>query len=321
MRTFKSLSASLILAVLIPVTASAQIAEGPDAAASAREFARGVGLFDAARYEEALEAFLRAAANPDDYETSFNVGVTYQKLGRHDEAAAAYRRALDVRPSYTKASVRLCSALVEAGRGWEAVEACGAAARARADDPDLYFDYGRAFAAVGLFDMAEDTFKKSIRFRPDFAAAHLELGLAQRQLGEYRDALDSLERAVRLSGGGEAAKRACQEVTDEMDGLDKELSAGGGYLGLLRLGDGYRLKGWFARAAAVYRYAGRVNPKDAKAPYLEGLSYYGMNQYYRAVGAYERAVALDPSAGEARRSLEWLNRFLLSKGAGAVAAR
>lgn len=296
-------------------------ASGGDAVSYSRSFAAGVESFEAGRYEEALRAFLSAAAvNPEDAEVFYNAGATYARLGRHEEAAGAFGRALELRPRYAKAAAGHCAASVAAGGRWEAVEACGRAVRLRPDEHQLYYHYGRAFAAVGLYDQAVEAQRRAIRLKPDSAEARLELGLAYRRLGEYREALDSLERAVRLSGGSEEARRAYAETTGELEALDRELSSVGGYERLLRVGDGYRLKGWYVRAASVYRRAVRENPSDARGHYLEGLAFYGAGQFYRAADAYERASRLDPSMREARESLTWLNTYLRRRETAGVAA-
>lgn len=324
------LSRACLLALAYSAGAGQTVAQTPaapagDALSYSRSFAKGVESFEAGRYEEALGEFLAAAAsNPDDAEVFYNAGVTYARLGRDGEAAAAFRRALALRPGYLKAACGLCPALVAAGGRWEAVEACGRAVRLKSDDFDLYHNYGRAFAAVGLHDQAVEAQRHAIRLRPDSAEARLELGLAHRRLGEYREALDSLESALRLGRGTEEARRAYAETTRELETLDRELSAVGGYERLLRLGDGYRLKGWYVRAASVYRRAVKVNPADARGHYFEGLAFYGAGQFNRAVEAYGRAARLDPSMREAREALAWLNGYLSrreAEGAAVSAAK
>src|SRR5215207_963980 len=112
----RQLFVALFLAALFPAASFAQ-SQGArvDAVSYARSFASGVEQFDAGRYEEALESFhVAVVANPRDAEALFDLGATYEKLGRHTEAAAAYRSALELRPAYAKARVRLCTSLVAA---------------------------------------------------------------------------------------------------------------------------------------------------------------------------------------------------------------
>jgi tetratricopeptide (TPR) repeat protein len=315
----RSLPAALALLALIPSAAAiAQTRETrADAVSYSRSFARGVESFDAGRYEEALEAFLVAvAANPQDADALFNVGVTYERLGRPLEASAAFRSTLELRPANAKARARLCSALVAAGQFWEGVEACGRAVRAGRGEPELFVLYGRAFAGAGLYDQAAEAYKQAIRLKPDAAEYHLALGLAFERLGEYRDALDSLERAARLAPDSQEARAEHGRVTAELSDLESGLEGVGGYDRLMNVGHAYRLKGWYGKAAAVYTLAASRRPRDAAARYYQGLAYYSMNRYQRALDSYRRALALDPKMAEARRDLGWLKAYVSSGEGG-----
>jgi len=139
---------------------------------------------------------------------------------------------------------------------------------------------------------------------------HLQLGLAYYQLGEFRDSLDSLGRAVALAPESGEMKSAYARVAGEIEGLDREIGSAEGYEKFLNLGHAYRLKGWYAKAVAVYRRAARLKPADPRGYYFEGLAYYGANQYHRAAEAYAQAVRLDPAGGEAKKSLAWLNAYM-----------
>jgi protein O-GlcNAc transferase len=267
--------------------------------------------FDAGRYEEALEAFLAAVVlNPRDPDALFDVGVTYERLGRPLEASAAFRSVVELRPASAKARARLCSSLVEAGQYWDGVDACNRAIRQDRSDPELFSRYGRAFAGAGLYDQAAEAFKLAIRLRPDRAEYHLALGAAYDRLGEYRDALDSLELAARLSPDSEGARAEYGRVTAELSGLERDLGSVGGYDRLLNVGHAYRMKGWYRKAVAAYAAAAQKRTRDAQALYYLGLTYYSMNQYYRALAWYRRALAADPKMLEARRDFEWLSAYV-----------
>lgn len=315
-KTVSSLAA-LALTLALPALALAQSAATlSDAVSYSRSFSQGVEEFEAGRYDEALESFLRAVqANPRDADALFDAGLAYEKLGKPTEAAVAFRGTLEIRPS-AKARAHLCSALVAAESFWDAVGACGRAIRQERNDPSLYYRYGLAFKGAGLFDQEVEALKLAVRLSPVEAEFHFELGLAYAKLGEYRDALDSLERAERL--GSLEAKRAYAEVAAEVEGLDDALDSVGDYYKLLNLGDAYRLKGRYKYAVEVYTRASSLRPREATPHYYLGLSYYSMNQYYRAADAYRRALALDPSMREAREGSEWLARYM--KGRESVEA-
>jgi tetratricopeptide (TPR) repeat protein len=172
--------------------------------------------------------------------------------------------------------------------------------------------YGRAFAGAGLYDQAAEAYKLAIGLRPDAAEYHLALGLAYDRLGEYHEALDALERAVRLGPNLSEAKAEYLRVTAELSGLECDLGAVEGFDRLMNVGHAYRLKGWYVKAVAVYTLAARQRPRDAQARYYLGLAYYSMNQYYRALESYKMALTIDPKMFEARRDLAWLTAYVSS---------
>ena len=316
------LLAALALTALFPAASLAQSGEVvTDAVSYSRSFSRGVESFDAGRYDDALEAFLAAVVlNPRDPDALFDVGVTYEKLGRPLEASAAFRSVVELRPASAKARSRLCASLVAAGQYWDGVEACNRAIRQDRNDPELFDQYGRAFAGAGLYDQAAEAFKLAIRLRPERAEYHLALGAAYEHLGEYRDALDSLERAARLSPEPEAARAEHARVTSELSDMERDLNSVEGYDRLLNVGHAYRVKGWYTKAAVAYALAARRRQGDPRAFYYLGLTYYSMNHYYRALAWYRRALALDPKMKEARRDFDWLTAYMsgtrTAKGSG-----
>ncbi|MGM0449599.1 MAG: type IV pilus biogenesis/stability protein PilW [Pseudomonadota bacterium] len=83
----------------------------------------GVFLYNRGRYEEALEQFRRAAEDTDFDRRAgvfINLARTARKLERHDEAADAYQRAMQLERGSMRAHVGAVVSLVDAGRYSEA---------------------------------------------------------------------------------------------------------------------------------------------------------------------------------------------------------
>ncbi|MGM0433795.1 MAG: tetratricopeptide repeat protein [Pseudomonadota bacterium] len=83
----------------------------------------GVFLYNRGRYEEALEQF-RKASEDTDYDSRAGLFVNLARaagqLERHDEAAEAYKRAMQLRRGSTKAHIGAVTSLIDAGRHSEA---------------------------------------------------------------------------------------------------------------------------------------------------------------------------------------------------------
>jgi tetratricopeptide (TPR) repeat protein len=93
-----------------------------------------------------------------------NLGVALQARGKADEAIAAWRKALHLRPGLAEAHSSLGVALRAQGKADEAIAAC----------------------------------REAIRLRPDDANAHCNLGFALWDRGQFREALIAIRRGHEL---------------------------------------------------------------------------------------------------------------------------
>ena len=83
----------------------------------------GVFLYNQKRYEEALEQFRQASKDTDFEDRAgvfVNLGRAADRLGRHAQAAKAYRRAMQLDRGNLRAHLGAVAALVDAGRYDEA---------------------------------------------------------------------------------------------------------------------------------------------------------------------------------------------------------
>jgi tetratricopeptide (TPR) repeat protein len=115
--------------------------------------ALGRGEEAAAQYRKALT--LRA----DDIEAECNLGTTLQALGRHDEAVSAYRRALAIDP--------------ESGQ--------------------VHFNLGNALQMLDRNEEALQSYERAVALMPDPALARQNRGLLNLTLGRFSEGWDILE--------------------------------------------------------------------------------------------------------------------------------
>jgi Flp pilus assembly protein TadD len=126
------------------------------------------------------------------------LGVGLQAQGRLEDAVAAYREAVRLKPDYPAAYINLGVVLGSKGRWDEAVAAYREAVRLRSDDagPRLY--HGIALSVLGRWDEAVAELREATRLRPDFPEAHYRLGIAFGQNGRAGEAVAAYREAVRL---------------------------------------------------------------------------------------------------------------------------
>lgn len=69
----------------------------------------------------------------------------------------------------------------------------------RVDDPNIYYDLGRALNDLGRSAEAAGAFEALVKRKRGFRDGRLALGLVYRELGEHESAVDHLEKYVRLA--------------------------------------------------------------------------------------------------------------------------
>jgi len=153
--------------------------------------------------------FLRATATfPDYYEAYYHMGVADLRLGREEEAAQAFQKAIDLSAGrYAWAQFALGLLLCRRGEYAEAAtvirEGLGVDGRSAT---------GHLFLSVALFRLnrleeAEKSAREALLRKPGFALAYLVLADVHRRRGEYAGQLQNLDAYLKLEPDGLASKR------------------------------------------------------------------------------------------------------------------
>lgn len=122
------------------------------------------------RFEEAVDAFQHCLKlDARHVKAEDNLGLSYQALGRQDEALQAYRNAID----------------------WQADGAV--------KNPGPYVDMASLLLETNQPEQALEYLRKAIAIAPDDPKAHQQLGKAYFNLNDLPKALTELERAAQLA--------------------------------------------------------------------------------------------------------------------------
>ncbi|MBV9676469.1 MAG: tetratricopeptide repeat protein [Acidobacteriaceae bacterium] len=122
------------------------------------------------RFEEAVVAFQRCLKLDDKHvKAEDNLGLSYQALGRLDDALQAYRNAID----------------------WQS--------DAKVKNPGPFIDIGGLFLETNQPEKAVEYLQKALEIAPDDPKAHQQLGKAYFNLNNLPKALVELEKAVQLA--------------------------------------------------------------------------------------------------------------------------
>src|SRR5262249_38940695 len=199
-----------------------------------------------------------------------NLGFALQKQGRPDEAIAAYRKAVELKPDLFQSHFNLGRALEDNGRPDEAAASYRRALDLKPDYAQAHYDLGNALRKQGRLDEAVAAFRRAIELKPDYAEAHCNLGLTLRQRGEFAEAL--------------AASQQGHELGSRRQDWP--------YPSARWVREGRRLVELEGRQAAVLR--GEAKPADAAERNEYAQLFYYKKLYVAAARFWADAFAADP---------------------------
>lgn len=119
--------------------------------------------YEAGRWAEA-ESELRHAISmhPDRADWHFNLGLTLDAAGKHEDALTAFRDAHDLDPAESSPMLALGALSLRMERTLDAVRWFESAAKAKPDRQDAYVHLIDAYARLGRHDDAETAFYQSL---------------------------------------------------------------------------------------------------------------------------------------------------------------
>ncbi len=147
---------------------------------------------------DALAAYDRLTAlDPDSAMAHNNRGLLLGKLGRRDEADAAFARALELLPG--NPHVRFNQVMTRPdGDPAEARDCCLRALEDRPDDPDIITNLATALQFSGKYDEARAQYERVLSIAPDHLNAQLNLSLLLLLQGELTRGWTEYESRWRL---------------------------------------------------------------------------------------------------------------------------
>jgi len=151
------------------------------------------------RLEEAAIHFRKALAlRPGFKDAHQNLGVVLADLGRLDEAALSYRQALTLDPGMAEAHSNLGNVLRNLRRMDEAAACYRQAIALRPDFADAHQNLGNALHDLGRLEEAADSYQAALALQPGSIEALGNLGATRLDQGRIPEAIDCLVRALAL---------------------------------------------------------------------------------------------------------------------------
>jgi len=221
--------------------------------------------------------FTRIDTPAADFYQQFNVASDLTEKGQHQQAIAAWQKALSLNDADDRAHNSYAVSLLAAGRVEEAIPHFEKALLLNPEYEEAHTSLGAALMGQGRMDEAIAEYRRAIDLDPENAEGRSNLGVALARSGRPAEAVEQLEKAV---------------------ALDPEYLAARANLGgaLLQKGD--------ARAALPHlEKAVALAPQSAPLHSSLGLALLSEGRGDEAIVHFQEALALDPRLLQAREGL------------------
>ncbi len=262
-----------------------------------------------------------------DTHTLLGEALEHHQAGRHDQAAALYRRALEIDPDEPTALYLYALFNFEAGQTQAALTLLTKVVELRPDHAQARFTLANLLHWRGDYAAAAAGYKTVLALQPEHLAAHIGLAKALRDEGELDEAAAACRAALDLDpdsaeareayGGVMAAQGRTGPAIDAYRAaiaLQPGLASAQIGLALALLGEDQPREALDAADAAL-----AVDRTLADGWFARGSALKGLRRLEDAATALEQAVALDP--GQAISHLRLGNVYgELEKGEEAIKA-
>ena len=126
------------------------------------------------------------------------LGAANNAQGKLEEAIAAYKKAIQLRPNFAEAHKNLAVTFSCMGNSEAAIESCKQALKIKPDYAEAHFQMGIALDKTGSLEAAINSYKQAIKIKPDYAEAHNNIAVAFNDMGNPEAAIDSCKQALKI---------------------------------------------------------------------------------------------------------------------------
>ena len=153
------------------------------------------------KFRAAINSFQEALKlDPKVYKAHYRTGTLHEKLDEPEKADAAYRKTIEIKPSYSPAFVSLGNMYIDYGFANVAMVVLQTGAQINDKDARMWNGLGRAHFELGQFQEAIDAYSKAKAIDPDGVDALYGLGMAYAELQKRKEAKENLELFISKAG-------------------------------------------------------------------------------------------------------------------------
>jgi tetratricopeptide (TPR) repeat protein len=150
------------------------------------------------KYEEAVDILHKLAEVQQTKETWLQIGDTYTKIEYYEDAAEAYRKAIELDKEYADAYKQLGLMYYDQELYDKAITPLEEAVKRFPDDEELSKKLGSCYLRTGKLDSAIEQYKSLIAEQPENTRAYMNLANAYATLNNYQKAVETLNKLKEL---------------------------------------------------------------------------------------------------------------------------
>jgi len=225
-----------------------------------------------------------------NFKTWFNLGLYYKEMQMYEQAVAAFKNALRIRPNHTDTHFELSSIYDEIANYYEYINIYNEVELYDIDDQinddnnkenfsketmpqelnlsELHYKLGWAFGESKYYFEVIVLCKRAINIEPEFVDAFFWIGWVYEKLKQYEVAVSEYKKAINI---------------------DKNY-----IFAYNRLGNIYLKQSEFGEAIELYEESIKNNPENIQAYLKAGSIYNKILQYDKAIEILKKALEIDP---------------------------
>lgn len=173
-------------------------------------------IFERFTGRQAIESFA-------DDDSHYQSGQELIRQGRHPEAIAAFKRALQTGTDRAESYLALGLAYEHLGRFEEAIQAFSEAIKVKRDFTEGYTRLGLAYDRSGQFLKAIRMHLSAIRLNPSNVELRKNLGVAYFNVGSYAEAIKALTQALQIDPNDASVRHCLGLVYLDLEDKDSAL--------------------------------------------------------------------------------------------------
>lgn len=163
-------------------------------------FNSGVTSYNQKEFSKAIQAYKKVIElDPTYFEAYNNLGITYQALGETEKASEFYRKSIEINPRYEKGYNNLGILLFLKGHIEEAQEVFEKVLTIHPDNVESHIHLGILFKKKGEWEKAIESYQKALAIKPFLGETHYNLALLYEQLENLDMAMAHYQQFIQLS--------------------------------------------------------------------------------------------------------------------------